>query len=72
MDTVKLINKNGDIIERLKIQYERNEKIWNQRGWKVYDETIVVKEPIIEEAKVDTEWQPEEKPKKKKSKKKGK
>ena len=72
MDTVKLINKNGDIIERLKIQYEPNEKIWNQRGWKVYDETIVVKEPIIEEPKGDTEWQPEEKPKKKKSKKKGK
>jgi len=66
METVKLIHKNGNIIERLKIQYEPNEKIWNERGWKLYDETIVVKEP-----KVDTEWQPEDKPKKKKSKKKG-
>ena len=70
METVKLIHKNGDIIERLKIQYEPNQKMWNQRGWKIYDETIDIKQPI-EEPKVDTEWQPEDKPKKKKSKKKG-
>jgi len=37
METVKLINKNGDIIERLKIQYEPNIKIWTQRGWSVYE-----------------------------------
>ena len=36
METVKLTNKNGDIIERLKIQYEPNEKIWAQRGWSLY------------------------------------
>tara|TARA_R100000805_G_C3503843_1_gene32801 strand:- start:111 stop:320 length:210 start_codon:yes stop_codon:yes gene_type:complete len=38
MEMVKLINKNGDIIERMKIQYEPNIKIWEQRGWKLYDE----------------------------------
>jgi len=70
METVKLIHKNGDIIERLKIQYEPNENIWLKRGWNIYDETKVVKEPMVE-PKVDTEWQPEDKPKKKKSKKKG-
>ena len=37
METVKLINKNGEIIERLKIQYEPNIKIWTQRGWSVYE-----------------------------------
>ena len=36
METVKLVNKNGDIIERLKIQYEPNVKIWTQRGWSLY------------------------------------
>ena len=38
MEMVKLINKNGDIIERMKIQYEPNINIWTQRGWKLYDE----------------------------------
>lgn len=37
MDKVKLINAKGDIIERLKIQYEPNIKIWEHRGWKLYD-----------------------------------
>ena len=37
MDKVKLINAKGDIIERLKIQYEPNIKIWEQRGWKLYE-----------------------------------
>ena len=38
MEMVKLINKNGDIIERMKIQYEPNINIWTQRGWKLYEE----------------------------------
>ena len=38
MEMVKLINKKADIIERMKIQYEPNIKIWEQRGWKLYDE----------------------------------
>jgi hypothetical protein len=38
MEMVKLINKNGDIIERMRIQYEPNINIWTQRGWKLYDE----------------------------------
>lgn len=37
METVKLINKKGEIIERLKIQYEPNIKIWAERGWAVYE-----------------------------------
>ena len=46
METVKLINKNGEIIERLKIQYEPNIKIWTQRGWSVYEKPKA--EPKIE------------------------
>jgi hypothetical protein len=52
METVKLINKKGDIIERLKIQYEPNIKIWTQRGWSVYKKTKA--EPKIEEPKATT------------------
>lgn len=37
MEMVKLINAKGDIIERTKLQYEPNIKIWEQRGWKLYD-----------------------------------
>tara|TARA_R100000742_G_C4256330_1_gene74210 strand:- start:152 stop:361 length:210 start_codon:yes stop_codon:yes gene_type:complete len=59
MEMVKLINKNGDIIERTKIQYEPNVKIWTQRGWKLYDEKSQPKkeEPAKEQKIV------EEKPK---------
>lgn len=70
METVKLINKNGEIIERLKIQYEPNIKIWTQRGWSVYDGKPKA-EPVVE-TKGDPEWQPEVPKKSKKSKKKAK
>ena len=57
METVKLINKKGEIIERLKIQYEPNIKIWTQRGWSVYEKpkpqpkVEPSSEPISETAK---------------------
>ena len=70
METVKLINKNGEIIERLKIQYEPNEKIWTERGWSLYDNKPKA-EPVVETKGV-SEWQPEVPKKKKKSKKKAK
>ena len=38
IETVKLINdKNGAVIERKKVDYENNVKIWTQRGWSLYD-----------------------------------
>ncbi len=75
METVKLINKNGDIIERLKIQYEPNEKIWTQRGWSLYEEKpkpepkVEVKPEPKPEPKIDSEWQKPIEPEKTKSKK---
>lgn len=43
MEMIKLINAKGDIIERKKIDYEPNTKIWGQRGWKPYEEKKVSK-----------------------------
>jgi hypothetical protein len=71
METVKLINKKGEIIERLKIQYEPNEKIWTERGWSVYEAKPKPVETNLEPSG-DPEWQPEAPKKKKKSKKKAK
>ena len=76
MEMVKLINGKGDIIERMKIQYEPNVKIWEQRGWKLYDEKAQPKqEPVKAEPEAEkpqdqtvvneelsSEWK-EEKPK---------
>ena len=55
METVKLINKKGEIIERLKIQYEPNVKIWTQRGWSVYVKPKVEPKP---EPKIETSPEP--------------
>ena len=50
----------GDIIERMRIQYEPNVKIWEQRGWKLYDEKTQPKkepvkaEPVAEQPKDQT------------------
>ena len=71
METVKLINKKGEIIERLKIQYEPNQKIWAERGWSIYEGKPKPVETKIE-ASGDPEWQPEAPKPKKKSKKKAK
>jgi hypothetical protein len=38
IETVKLINnKNGSVIERKKVDYENNVKIWTLRGWSLHD-----------------------------------
>lgn len=65
METVKLINKKGEIIERLKIQYEPNMKIWSQRGWSVYEKPKA-------EPKIEPSPEPIAEAPKKKSKKKAK
>ena len=38
IETLKLINKSGAIIERKKVDVENNMKIWTQRGWELYEE----------------------------------
>ena len=37
IETLKLINKSGAIIERKKVDVENNMKIWTQRGWELYE-----------------------------------
>ena len=69
METVKLINKKGEIIERLKIQYEPNMKIWSERGWSVYEKPKP--QPKVE-PKIEPISEPIAKAPKKKSKKKAK
>jgi len=66
MDMVKLV-KGNRTIERPKVDYENNIKIWETRGWELF-----VNKPKPEpkpEPKVDSEWQKPEEPKKPKSKK---
>ena len=51
IETVKLTNKSGAIIERKKIDYENNVKIWTQRGWELYqDKPAKKKAPKATEA----------------------
>ena len=72
MEMVKLV-KGDRVIERRKIDYENNMKIWGIRGWKLDDGKPKAKpkpEPKAE-PKVDSEWQKEEEPKAKKTTKKG-
>ena len=33
IETVKLTNNNGDVIERKKVDYENNVERFNMRGW---------------------------------------
>ena len=71
MEMVKLV-KGDRVIERRKIDYENNVKIWGIRGWKLDDGKPKAKpkpEPKAE-PKVDSEWQKEEEPKTKKTTKK--
>jgi len=70
MEMVKLV-KGDRVIERRKIDYENNMKIWAIRGWKL-DDGKPKAQPKPEpkpEPKVDSEWQKEE-PKAKKTTKK--
>ena len=71
MEMVKLV-KGDRVIERRKIDYENNVKIWGIRGWKL-DDGKPKAQPKPEpkaEPKVDSEWQKEEEPKTKKTTKK--
>ena len=71
---VKLV-KGDRVIERRKVDYENNAKMWDIRGWKLDDGKPKVQpkpEPKSEpEVKVDalsSDWIEEEKPKKSKKK----
>tara|TARA_R100001460_G_scaffold12214_1_gene28184 strand:+ start:1338 stop:1544 length:207 start_codon:yes stop_codon:yes gene_type:complete len=66
MEMVKLV-KGDRTIERPKVDYENNIKIWGIRGWKL-DDGKPKAEPKPE-PKVDSEWKKPEQPKKPKSKK---
>ena len=71
MEMVKLV-KGDRVIERRKIDYENNMKIWGIRGWKL-DDGKPKAQPKPEpkaEPKLDSEWQKEEEPKAKKTTKK--
>ena len=67
---VKLV-KGDRVIERRKIDYENNTKIWGIRGWKLDDgkQKAQPKSEPKPEPKIDSEWQKEE-PKAKKTTKK--
>ena len=76
MDMVKLV-KGDRVIERRKVDYENNAKMWENRGWKLDDGKPKVqpkpepKPQPIPEIKVDalsSDWIEEEKPKKSKKK----
>tara|TARA_R100000388_G_scaffold81362_2_gene59992 strand:+ start:205 stop:435 length:231 start_codon:yes stop_codon:yes gene_type:complete len=74
MEMVKLV-KGDRVIERRKIDYDNNKKIWSIRGWKL-DDGKPKAQPKVEpkpepkpEPKADSEWQKEE-PKAKKTTKK--
>ena len=43
IETVKLINDNGKVIERLKDDYENNINALTRRGWKLHDGKKVAK-----------------------------
>ena len=71
MEMVKLV-KGDRVIERRKIDYENNMKIWGIRGWKL-DDGKPKAQPKPEpkpEPKVDSEWLKEEEPKAKNTTKK--
>lgn len=77
MDMVKLV-KGDRVIERRKVDYENNIKIWNLRGWKLDEgkpkptpkpEPKPKAEKPKEEPKKDNEWVKEKAPKKTETKK---
>ena len=47
IETVKLTNNKGDVIERKKVDYENNVERFNMRGW-FLPETKVAKEPVAD------------------------
>ena len=50
IETVKLINDNGKVIERSKVSYESNIDALTRRGWKLHDGKKVAK-PVSKPAK---------------------
>ena len=55
IETVKLINDSGKVIERSKLDYENNVNIWTLRGWSLHDgKTAKAKteKPVIKAEKV--------------------
>ena len=69
---VKLV-KGDRVIERRKVDYENNAKMWDIRGWKLDDGKPKVQpkpEPIpeVKEDALSSDWIEEEKPKKSKKK----
>ena len=73
---VKLI-KGDRVIERRKVDYENNAKMWDIRGWKLDDGKPKVQPkpepkpqpiPEVKEDALSSDWIEEEKPKKSKKK----
>ena len=46
IETVKLINKKGDVIERYKHDYENNIERFNMRGWSLQNNKTVKTETV--------------------------
>ena len=46
IETVKLVNKKGDVIERYKHDYENNVERFNMRGWFLKDDKTVKTETV--------------------------
>ena len=76
MEMVKLV-KGDRVIERRKVDYENNAKMWDIRGWKLDDGKPKVQPkpepkpqpiPEVKEDALSSDWIEEEKPKKSKKK----
>lgn len=46
IETVKLVNKKGEVIERYKHDYENNVERFNMRGWSLQDNKTVKTETV--------------------------
>ena len=46
IETVKLVNKKGEIIERYKHDYENNVERFNMRGWSLQNDKTVKTETV--------------------------
>ena len=46
IETVKLVNKKGDVIERYKHDYENNVERFNMRGWSLQNNRTVKTETV--------------------------
>ena len=46
IETVKLTNNKGDVIERKKVDYENNVERFNMRGWSLQNDKTVKTETV--------------------------